>query len=85
MGITVNGYLYYYQAVNAQRTYSNIFLLLKEAHSNIVPQRNGLRQELGSYFILGESNIEVLVILKVQHKYDDTEVHNHTSGKSVHS
>jgi len=85
LGITVNGYLYYYQAVNAQQTYSNIFFLLKEAHSNIVPQRNGLRQELCSYFIFGESNIKVLVILKVQQKYNHREVHSHTSGQSIHS
>lgn len=85
LGKTVNGYSYYYQAVSAQWTYSNIFLLLKEAHSNIVPHRNGLRQELCSYFIFGESNIKVLVILKEQQKYNHREVHTHTSGKSIHS
>ena len=85
LGKTASGYSYYYLAVNVQWTYSNIFLLLKEAHSNIVPHRNGLRQELCSYFIFGESNIKVLVILKVQQKYNHREVHTHTSGKSIHS
>lgn len=66
--------LCYYHAVNTKRTYCHIFLLFKEAHSNIIPKRNRLRQELCSDFILGESNIKILVILKVQEKYNHTEL-----------
>lgn len=45
--------------VRKRDTYCNVFLLAKEAHPNIVPQRGAFRHGAGHHPVFGEGNIKI--------------------------